>query len=274
MFNQNRKPLYSSKSLARLSSPEGLDEMMKVVNKKSWLVLIAFTSIVLTGVIWSIFGHIPIIIEVKGQLVNSGPIKSIESLETGRIQALKVKNGDTVEQGQVLAVIEKFNSKGNSIRKEIISNFSGTVLETLQVGENIDTRTTLVIIEKNDSSTQKSIFCSSSLEDCQKIRAGMKVQITASEIQEQFYATIKEVLLPINFEEEPVSLSKNNDKYNNFVSQNKDKTIQILEKLEINNITKEKLEKHPNFPVSIRVVKESSPISFIFPKSELDNGTK
>lgn len=253
MFHQNRKPLYRDKSLARLSSPEGLDEMMKVINPKSWLVLVAYISVMITGIIWGIFGHISITTEVKGQLGNLGQIKYIKLSETGRIESLKIKNGDVVQKGQVLAVIDNFNSKDNS-QQEIKSDFSGRVLEIASLGEIIDSKNTFAVIEKNDYSFQKSITCLSSSSDCQKIKAGMKVQVTVSDMQEEnfnFTTTVKDVL-----------------------SLNQGKVIQVLDYSKLDNSTKDKLEKSSSYPVSVRVNRESSPISFVFPQLESNHGNK
>ncbi|MEO0935065.1 MAG: NHLP bacteriocin system secretion protein, partial [Cyanobacteria bacterium J06641_2] len=88
MDNQNSKKIYRKKALAQLSSPEKLDEMMKVINPKSWLILIAFSFLIITGITWGIFGYIPITTEVKGQLVN-GAIELIDSHESGILAEFK-----------------------------------------------------------------------------------------------------------------------------------------------------------------------------------------
>lgn len=250
MFHQNRKPLYRNKAEARLSSPEGLDEMMKVINPKSWLVLVAYISVIITGIIWSIFGHISMATEATGKLGNLGQIKYIQLPETGRLQALKVKNGDTVQKGQLLAII--LNQKDN-IKKEIVSEFSGKVLQIAPQGELIDSKNNFATIETNDLPFQKSITCVSS-SDCQKIQAGMEVEVTSSEMQEEnfnFKATVKDILpLP------------------------QGEIIQVLDNLKIDNPTKNKLAKYSSHPVSIRVVEERSPISFVFPQNESNHATK
>lgn len=247
MFHQNRKPLYRNKSLARLSSPEGLDEMMKVINPKSWLVLVAYISIIVTGIIWSIFGHISITTEAKGQLINLGTIEYVKSPQTGRLQELKVKNGAVVKQNDVLAVIDT----GNSKQQEVFSNISGRVLWTAPQGENLNSKHIFAIIEKNGSNFKKSIICLSSSE-CQKIKSAKKIQITASEMPED----------------------KLNVSLNNLTTQILDDIIQVRDNVEIDAHIKGELDKYSSYPVSIRAIQEYSPISLIFPQPESSNGTK
>lgn len=275
MFRKNQKPRYRKKSLARLSSPERLDEMMKVINPKSWLILIAFVSVIIAGIVWGIFGHIPIAIEVKGQSVN-GAIELIDSPEPGRLKELKVNRGDIVKKGQVLAIIETTN-RGISQDKIIPSKLSGRVLSIAPLGIQINSKTHFAIIEKMDSS-QKSIFCLSSLSECQKIKPQMQVEVIAGELSEQFEAKVQEVLpliaSPLKTFENNVNLSEKPAVTNNLIPQTESGVIQILGNLQINNIAEDKLQEYLSYPVSIRVIEKRSPISFMLPKLGLNNGTK
>ena len=58
-----KSSLFRKESIERLSSPERLDQLMQVVNPKSWLPLVALGSLVGAAIIWSIYGRIPITVE-------------------------------------------------------------------------------------------------------------------------------------------------------------------------------------------------------------------
>ena len=213
--------------------------------------------IIITGIIWSIFGYIPIATEVKGQLVN-GSIELINSPESGILQELKVKKGDKISQGETIATIETSESQ----TQDVTSNVSGIVISTLPLGTKVDSKTHLAIIEKNDSSFQKSIFCLSSLEECQKIKTGIEVEIIASDYQEKFTGTVKDTSPLLLLENNSTNLSEKP-----LVPQIYSVIIQTIDNIKINSSVKEKLEKHPTYPVSVRVMEKHSPISFILPKS-------
>ena len=106
MLNQKRS-LFRQESLERLSSPERLDQLMQVVSPRSWLPLVALSSLVCSAVIWSIYGRIPITIEGRGVLIYPSKVVPLQSKSSGQLLALNVKVGDVVKKGQVLATIDQ-----------------------------------------------------------------------------------------------------------------------------------------------------------------------
>ncbi|MEL6457531.1 MAG: hypothetical protein AAFQ91_04675 [Cyanobacteria bacterium J06621_15] len=266
MDNQNSKKIYRKKALAQLSSPEKLDEMMKVINPKSWLILIAFSFLIITGITWGIFGYIPITTEVKGQLVN-GAIELIDSPESGILAEFKVKKGDTIQEGQTIAKIKKIDAAGKAQIKDLISDFSGRVISTVSVGTKVVPKTHLAIVEKANSSSQKSIFCLSSPEECQKIKAEMKVKVIANQLQEDFTATVKNVSPLLIFEDSSANSLQTANSSSSLIPQVQSVTIQEIGNIQIKDSSHQKLEQHPVYPVSIRATEKHSPISFILPKS-------
>jgi HlyD family secretion protein len=107
MISQKKRNLFRQESLERLSSPERLDQLMQVVSPKSWLPLIALTSIVGTALIWSFYGRIPINVEGRGVLIYPSKVIPLQSKNSGQLKTLNVKVGDVVKRGQVLATIDQ-----------------------------------------------------------------------------------------------------------------------------------------------------------------------
>jgi HlyD family secretion protein len=62
MTDDSKSTIFRKESLERLSSPEQLDQLMQVVNPRSWLPLATIGSLVVLGLIWSLIGRIPITI--------------------------------------------------------------------------------------------------------------------------------------------------------------------------------------------------------------------
>ncbi|NER78715.1 MAG: hypothetical protein F6K42_03880 [Leptolyngbya sp. SIO1D8] len=69
MADQDNQSLFRQESLERLSSPERLDELMTIVNLKTWLPLGTIGVLLGCGLIWSLTGRIPVTTTGRGTLV-------------------------------------------------------------------------------------------------------------------------------------------------------------------------------------------------------------
>ncbi|HEY9710261.1 MAG TPA: NHLP bacteriocin system secretion protein, partial [Oculatellaceae cyanobacterium] len=92
--------------LERLSSPERLDQLMKVVSPKDWLPLATLGSLVGIAFVWSIVGRIPITASGQGILIYPRQVVAVQSASSGQIKELKVKVGDRVKAEDVMATVE------------------------------------------------------------------------------------------------------------------------------------------------------------------------
>ncbi|MBD2511512.1 NHLP bacteriocin system secretion protein [Nostoc muscorum FACHB-395] len=106
MVNQ-KTSIFRKESLERLSSPERLDQLMQVVNPRSWLPLVALGSVVGVAVIWSIYGRIPVTVQGQGVLIYPSNVVPLQSKSAGQLMTFNVKVGDVVKKGQVLATIDQ-----------------------------------------------------------------------------------------------------------------------------------------------------------------------
>jgi len=102
----DQKALFRQESLERLSSPERLDQLMKVVSPKDWLPLATLGSLVGIAFIWSIVGRIPITASGQGVLIYPRQVVAVQSASSGQIKELKVKTGDRVKAEDVIATVE------------------------------------------------------------------------------------------------------------------------------------------------------------------------
>ncbi|MBO9540116.1 NHLP bacteriocin system secretion protein [bacterium] len=99
--------LFRKEALERLSSPERLDLLMQVVSPKGWVALACLGGGIVLLVLWSILGRLPVTVNAKGVIVRPHEVVSLQSTGGGRIRELRVKPGDTVKAGDVLAVVEQ-----------------------------------------------------------------------------------------------------------------------------------------------------------------------
>src|SRR3989442_1383202 len=94
--------IFRQAALDRLSSPEQLDQLMQVTTPKSWLALAGCCLLVLTALVWSIFGVIPSNVHGRGIIVKHGGVFLATALAEGRVAEILVNERQTVTNHQLL----------------------------------------------------------------------------------------------------------------------------------------------------------------------------
>ena len=90
-------------SLDRLSSPEQLDQLLPVTDRRGWIALAAMGAVLLAGVCWGVLGSIPQNVRGTGILIKSGGVLEVIPMAGGMITDVAVNVGDAVTEGQVVA---------------------------------------------------------------------------------------------------------------------------------------------------------------------------
>jgi HlyD family secretion protein len=103
MTNPNH--IFRKVALDRLSSPEQLDQLLPVADRRGWLALVAFGLVIATAILWGIFGSIPETVAGTGILVTSGGVVEVVPAAGGKVSEVAVQVGDRVDKGQVLVRI-------------------------------------------------------------------------------------------------------------------------------------------------------------------------
>ncbi len=70
-----------------------------------WLMLLTCTLFVL-ALVWSFIGRMDVVAVASGKTVPAGNVKIVQSIEIGSVRAIHVKNGQYVEQGQLLIELD------------------------------------------------------------------------------------------------------------------------------------------------------------------------
>ncbi len=99
------------------ATPETLDEQMASARKTVRLVGVA----VLIFLLWAAFAWIDEIVRADGEVVSSSRSQIIQNLEGGILADLSVKQGDLVEQGQILATLQdtKFRTAFDDLQDQL-----------------------------------------------------------------------------------------------------------------------------------------------------------
>ncbi len=100
--------MFRKKALENLSSPEQLDELIKVTTPRGWLALLALCAIIITIVLWGIFGRIPTKVMGQGVIVRTGGVFEIPARSRGPVTIAEDTNvGSEIKVGQVVATISQ-----------------------------------------------------------------------------------------------------------------------------------------------------------------------
>ena len=109
--------LFEQKSTEPLASSGKLDQLRPVVNLKSWVPLAALSSLIAAAAgFWSVYGKIPVTVEGRGVLIRPTKVVPLQAESTGQLLELKIKPGDEVKKGEVIATMAQ-----SDLRKQLES---------------------------------------------------------------------------------------------------------------------------------------------------------
>lgn len=99
------RQIFREQSLEKLSSPDRLDEMLRIVNPPAWILLGTMGIGMALVLLWSLFGRIPAAVHGTAILVRPKQVVGFQSRATGPIREIRVSVGDVVLKDQVLALV-------------------------------------------------------------------------------------------------------------------------------------------------------------------------
>jgi len=217
------KQIFRQVALERLSSPEQLDQLIKITTPQGWLALIALGCLVVTSILWGIFGTIPTKVNGEGLLIKGRGISEIIAPYSGQITDIRVKPGDQIKRGQVVArveqieLIKQINEATEELKRiksgeisgqtglieqkishlrdmleldsRIVSTADGRVLEVkTSTGSFISAGTPVVSYEATGESIKDlEVILFIPVQDGKKIQPGMEVQFSPSTVKKEEY---------------------------------------------------------------------------------------
>lgn len=97
--------IFRKVALERMSSPEQLDQLLRVTTPKTWLALLALIAVLGAAVAWGYFGELTTRVSGQGVLIRSGGVRNVVPLGTGQVLDITVNVGDLVKVGQVVGTV-------------------------------------------------------------------------------------------------------------------------------------------------------------------------
>ncbi|HTD28679.1 MAG TPA: NHLP bacteriocin system secretion protein [Xanthomonadaceae bacterium] len=106
-MSEERQDTFGKQALERMSSPDRLDQLIRIVYLQDWLVLAALLTIAVFGLAWCIWGQLPTTVSGEGMIVRPRKVVDIQSQAAGKLVNFNLRVGDEVKKGDVLGVIDQ-----------------------------------------------------------------------------------------------------------------------------------------------------------------------
>ena len=208
------RPIFRTKSFERLTSPEKLDELLKVTSSRSWLILVSLILVILIILMWSFWGTITS--KAEGTGLFNHPNHELAVHCNCQIDTLLVNAGDRISKGQLVAKIlpeeavaiianyhsqlwllqknqspdydngfEEINNKLNNYLKGIESRcmltspVDGIIAEIkTNEGSFLESNSTILTIQKWENNTESEVLFFIKGSDITRVRKGMKIAVS------------------------------------------------------------------------------------------------
>jgi HlyD family secretion protein len=104
--------IFRAAAIERLSSPEQLDQLVRITRPIDWAATLAIGLALIVVVVWSLIGRIATRAPGEGILIiGGGRVVDAVSVAAGRLESINVAVDDHVSQGQVIARIAQTDSE-------------------------------------------------------------------------------------------------------------------------------------------------------------------
>lgn len=100
-----KRDIFRASALARMSSPEQLDQLLRVTSSKAWIALLAVGIILGTAVVWGFEGRMATKTDGRGVVLRTGMLLTVGTLASGEVSTVNVRVGDQVATGQLIATV-------------------------------------------------------------------------------------------------------------------------------------------------------------------------
>ena len=102
-YTNNKKEIFSKEALNKMRSPEKLDTVLPITDSISWMGLIAIGVLVISIILWSIYGSFTVKVDGMGLILDSKGIVNIISAYSGKLDKLYTYPGKSIKSGEPIA---------------------------------------------------------------------------------------------------------------------------------------------------------------------------
>ncbi|MBC8078502.1 MAG: NHLP bacteriocin system secretion protein [Chloroflexales bacterium] len=184
------QPTFHHVTPNRLSSPERLDQLLRVTTLNGWIVLGALGALLIAAIVWGVAGSIATTVTGQGILLRGGRVYGVIAPVSGEVSALFVKVGDTVAEGQLVAIVAPPNSLNSADVTRVTSAYSGRVIELrAERGSIVQPSDALLSLEASDLPLEVIVYLPPA--DSANVRPGMDVQVLPANVAREEYGFLR-----------------------------------------------------------------------------------
>lgn len=187
-MSDKKESLFRQEALTKISSPERLDQLIKVTLPRAWVALLGLLFMLVVILAWSFLGKLQTVSIAPGIIYPStgGPTQ-ISADEQGLITRFLVPQGASVEVGQPLIEVKSFNKTGDTnqtVYSNVIAPFSGTVIYFYaDIGQYVNTSTPILLLEPMKPQNEKlRAFVFIAPKDGKWVKLGMNAEIALDQV--------------------------------------------------------------------------------------------
>lgn len=136
--------MFRKASIDRLSSPEELDQVIRISNSGSWAALVAIALLCGAATVWAVTGELPRTATGSGMIVRSGAVLTVVARGAGVVRSVDVTVGQRVEANQVVAriaqpaLVEKLRGMREALAEFRVKRSHDLKLKARQIGLSIE----------------------------------------------------------------------------------------------------------------------------------------
>ena len=82
--------IFRKVALERMSSPEQLDQLLRVTTPRRWLALLSLIAILVAAVAWGYLGELTTRVSGQGVLIRTGEVRNVVPLGAGQVLELSL----------------------------------------------------------------------------------------------------------------------------------------------------------------------------------------
>lgn len=108
------KKFFSRAALDKLRSPEKIDALLPITTPLSWMALSAVILLLLSIILWSVFGSLTEKAEGMGMIMDSAGIVNISHVRGGKVTDVYIHKGSHVSAGEVIANVKHLEQSADT----------------------------------------------------------------------------------------------------------------------------------------------------------------
>lgn len=221
-----KQGIFQEKAVESLSTPEQLDQRIKIIPSGGWIMFAAIVIGVAAALLWAFFGTVSSGANYQGVVFDYNDVLSVRAQQDGLLRDVLVEEGDQVARGDIIAVInneeslrrisdlrnrQKNVSKGSAEYEKIeekVRNYQagymlrstvdGVVQKILLSGQAVKKGDVAAVIVPQDEYSYQEVYIYVPKEDIGALSIGMEAQITPSYVMREEYGYVEGVISHID----------------------------------------------------------------------------